>query len=83
MNSIARLEKGLKIALSRVFDDLGRFSAIAFVDYLDTDGLAQYDNEHKYQAWQDVKRLVNELELLEQAAGIQHVKVVEAVGHVG
>jgi hypothetical protein len=80
MNSIARLEKGLSIALKRVYEDIGRFSAKAFVDYLDTDGLAQYDNEHKYQAWQDVKRLVGELEALEQAAGIRHVKVV---GHVG
>lgn len=77
-NSITRLEKGLLIALKRAHGGDLRYAAF-LIDNLETDQEAPEYAPGPYQAWQDVKRLVGELELLEQAAGIQHVKVV---GHV-
>ncbi|AWR86803.1 MULTISPECIES: hypothetical protein [Meiothermus] len=81
MDSIARLEKGLSIALKRSHGGDLRYAAF-LIENLETDQEAPEYAPGPYQAWQDVKRLINQIETLEQAAGIQHVKV-KAVGHVG
>lgn len=76
MDSVARLEMALAIALERVYRDVGEYQEEAVVDYLDSHEIGEFYEANRYLAWKDVKRLVNELELLEQAAGIRHVKVV-------
>lgn len=69
-----RLEKALKIALFRAHGGNEEYAA-QIIETLETDADAPDYAPHPYQAWQDAKRLINEIEALERSDGIEHVRV--------
>lgn len=58
----ARLEKALRIALLRAHGGNEKYARFL------VDNLA-------YREWQDIGRLISQLEALEAASGVQHVRV--------
>ncbi|GEM83925.1 hypothetical protein [Meiothermus hypogaeus] len=71
----ARLEKALQIALCRVHGGDVEYVA-QLISYLEDDAEASDYAPCPYQGWQDARRLINEIEALEVAQGIEHVKVI-------
>lgn len=65
-----RLEKALQISLFRAHGgDPYRASQ------LDNALHMAYQGEYVYRAWQDARRLINQLEALEAAHGVRHVRI--------
>jgi hypothetical protein len=70
----ARLEKALRIALLRAHGGDEKY-ALFLCNNLEDDAEAPEYAPRPYQGWQDAKRLVNQLEALEAAHGVRHVRI--------
>lgn len=71
---IQRLERALQISLRRVHGG-NADCAIFLWELHETDYYAPQYAPRPHRAWQDAKRIINVLEALEAAEGIQHVRV--------
>lgn len=70
----ARLEKALRIALNRAHGGDEQY-ALFLVNNLEADAEAPEYAPRPYQGWQDAKRIINQLEALEAAHGVRHVRI--------
>jgi hypothetical protein len=73
-SQIQRLEKALSIALNRAHGGDEQYARF-LIENLETYQEAPEYAPRPYQGWQDAKRLINEIEALEAAEGIQHVEL--------
>jgi len=70
----ARLEKALRIALRRAHGGDEQYARF-LIETLETDQEAPEYAPRPYQGWQNAKRIINEIEALEAAHGVQHVRI--------
>lgn len=70
----ARLEKALRIALLRAHGGDEKYARF-LIDNLEADAEALEYAPRPYRGWEDAKRLISEIEALEAAHGVQHVRV--------
>lgn len=76
-SQIQRLEKALRIALLRAHgetDPANAGHAQVKIDALE-DSEVREGVPLRYQAWQDARRLINQLEAIERSKGIEHVRL--------
>lgn len=74
----ARLEKALRIALLRAHGGNEKYALFLCNNLEDDAGAPEYA-PRPYQGWRDAKRLVNQLEALEAAEGLEHVRIKRRV----
>lgn len=73
---IQRLEKALSIALFRAHGQTDDYKTARFlIDSLEADAEALEYAPRPYRGWEDAKRLINEIEALEAAHGVRHVRI--------
>lgn len=73
-----RLEKALRIALHRAHGGNEQYARF-LIDNLEDDAEAPEYAPRPYQGWQDARRLINEIEALEAAEGLEHVRIKRRV----